>query len=130
MSFSGQVATTLRPILRRSVNSVPYADYPLVELVKLQNWRTLTQVLRHGRPGPESSISKLLWSEMSQRLHDTAMDVLGPQAPLMRGDRRAAARGRWARSYLYYRAGTIFAGTSEIQRNIIAERVLGLPRNR
>jgi len=101
-----------------------------VELVKLQNWRTLTQVLRHGRPGPESSISKLQWSETSQRLHDTAMDLLHTHAPLVRGEHRAVDGGRWARSYLYYRAGTIFAGTSEIQRNIIAERVLGLPRDR
>jgi alkylation response protein AidB-like acyl-CoA dehydrogenase len=73
---------------------------------------------------------KLFWSEMSQRLHDTAMEILGVRGLLMPGDPRAVAAGRWPRSYLYYRAGTIFAGTSEIQRNIIAERVLGLPRGR
>ncbi len=101
-----------------------------VELVKLHNWRTLTNLLRHGKPGPESSLVKLFWSEMSQRLHDTAMDILGVHGVLMHGDARAVAHGRWPRSYLYYRAGTIFAGTSEIQRNIIAERVLGLPRAR
>jgi alkylation response protein AidB-like acyl-CoA dehydrogenase len=67
---------------------------------------------------------------MSQRLHDTAMEILGVHGVLVHGDARAVARGRWPRSYLYYRAGTIFAGTSEIQRNIIAERVLGLPRAR
>jgi len=99
-----------------------------VELTKLHNWRTLTGLLRHGKPGPESSLVKLFWSEMSQRLHDTAMDILGPKAQLIKGDRRVAANGRWQRSYLYYRAATIFAGTSEIQRNIIAQRVLGLPR--
>ena len=65
---------------------------------------------------------------MSQRLHDTAMDVLGNDGQLWAGDPRAVARGRWLRSYLYYRAATIFAGTSEVQRNIIAQRVLGLPR--
>ena len=101
-----------------------------VELVKLHNWRTLTNLLRHGKPGPESSLVKLFWSEMSQRLHDTAMEILGADAQLVAGDPRAVARGRWQRSYLYYRSGTIFAGTSEIQRNIIAERVLGLPRGR
>src|SRR5262249_14434738 len=100
------------------------------ELLKLRNWRTLAQLLRRGKPGPESSLVKLFWSEMSQRLHDTAMEVLGVDGQLMKGDRRAVAAGRWPRSYLYYRAGTIFAGTSEIQRNIIAERVLGLPRTR
>jgi len=99
-----------------------------VELLKLHNWRTLTQLLRHGKPGPESSLVKLFWSEMSQRLHDTAMEILGVHGLLVHGDPRAVARGRWPRSYLYYRSGTIFAGTSEIQRNIIAERVLGLPR--
>jgi hypothetical protein len=101
-----------------------------VELTKLHNWRTLTGLLRHGKPGPESSLVKLFWSEMSQRLHDVAMEVLGTHGQLMKGDPRAIATGRWQRSYLYYRSATIFAGTSEIQRNIIAERVLGLPRSR
>jgi len=126
---------------RRTVEGTPAATHPIlrqrlaqsvieVELLKLQNWRTLTQLLRHGKPGPESSLVKLFWSEMSQRLHDTAMEILGVDGQLMHGDARAVAHGRWPRSYLYYRAGTIFAGTSEIQRNIIAERVLGLPRSR
>jgi alkylation response protein AidB-like acyl-CoA dehydrogenase len=101
-----------------------------VQLLKLHNWRTLTHILRHGTPGPESSLVKLFWSEMSQRLHDAAMEILGVGGQLVEGDRRAVAGGRWVRSYLYYRSGTIFAGTSEIQRNIIAERVLGLPRAR
>jgi alkylation response protein AidB-like acyl-CoA dehydrogenase len=124
---------------RQPLNGAPAAADPLirqrlaqacveVELLKLHNWRTLTQLLRHGKPGPESSLVKLFWSEMSQRLHDAAMEILGAYGPLTEGDAHALARGRWARSYLYYRAGTIFAGTSEIQRNIIAERVLGLPR--
>ncbi len=101
-----------------------------LELFKLHNWRVLTSVLRHGKPGPESSLVKLFWSEMSQRLHDTAMDLLGPRAQLWRGDSHSVDNGRWARSYLYYRSCTIFAGTSEVQRNVIAERVLGLPRSR
>jgi alkylation response protein AidB-like acyl-CoA dehydrogenase len=124
---------------RQRINGVPAAADPLVrqrlaqvcvevELLKLHNWRTLTQILRHGKPGPESSLVKLFWSEMSQRLHDVAMEILGVWGPLMQGDPHAPAHGRWPRSYLYYRAATIFAGTSEIQRNIIAERVLGLPR--
>jgi alkylation response protein AidB-like acyl-CoA dehydrogenase len=56
------------------------------------------------------------------------MEILGTHAQLMKGDARAIVAGRWQQSYLYYRSATIFAGTSEIQRNIIAERVLGLPR--
>jgi len=101
-----------------------------VELFKLHNWRTLTHLIRHGKPGPESSVIKLFWSEMSQRLHDTAMELLGPFGQIDRGDARTIARGRWLHSYLYYRSASIFAGTNEIQRNILAERVLGLPRGR
>ena len=122
----GGTRATSHPLARQRLAQA----FVEVELLKLHNWRTLTNLLRHGRPGPESSLVKLFWSEMSQRLHDTAMEILGVDGQLMPGDRRAIARGRWPRSYLYYRAGTIFAGTSEIQRNIIAERVLGLPRSR
>ncbi|MDX2169250.1 MAG: acyl-CoA dehydrogenase family protein, partial [Deltaproteobacteria bacterium] len=100
-----------------------------VEITKLANWRTLTQLRRSGTPGPESSLVKLFWSEMSQRLHDTAMQVLGVAGQHWPGEPRAIANGRWLRSYLYYRAASIFAGTNEVQRNIIAQRVLGLPRS-
>jgi alkylation response protein AidB-like acyl-CoA dehydrogenase len=112
------------PVIRQQLAQV----FIEVELTKLHNWRTLTQLRRYGKPGPESSMVKLFWSEMSQRLHDTAMQVLGVHGQLCPGEPRATARGRWLRSYQYYRAATIFAGTSEVQRNIIAQRVLGLPR--
>jgi alkylation response protein AidB-like acyl-CoA dehydrogenase len=97
-----------------------------VEIAKLNNWRTLTRLVRGEPLGPESSFIKLYWSEMSQRLHDTVMRALGPRAALVGSN--APARGRLVDSYLYYRAASIFAGTSEVQRNIIAQRVLGLPR--
>jgi alkylation response protein AidB-like acyl-CoA dehydrogenase len=71
---------------------------------------------------------KLYWSEMSKRLHDTAMAVLGTAAPLWRGASDNPGDGAWQRSWLYYQASSIFAGTNEIQRNIIGDRVLGLPR--
>jgi alkylation response protein AidB-like acyl-CoA dehydrogenase len=99
-----------------------------VEIMKLTNWRTLTRMLRSEPLGPESSSVKLFWSEMSQRMHDTAMDLMGPFGLLVAGSPRAVRNGRLQRSYVYYRAATIFAGTSEIQRNIIAQRILGLPR--
>jgi alkylation response protein AidB-like acyl-CoA dehydrogenase len=99
-----------------------------VRLFQLQNWRSLSR-LQHGRPlGPEASTAKLYWSEMSQRLHHTALAVLGDTAPLWRGAADNPGDGRWQRSWLYYRAASVFAGTSEIQRNIIGERTLGLPR--
>src|SRR5690606_27385477 len=103
------------PIIRQKVAAM----YTEVEIFKLHNWRTLTQVRRQGKPGPESSLAKLFWSEMSQRLHDVAMEILGPRAQYRGGDPRAVWNGRWQRSYQYYRAATIFAGTSEVQRNII-----------
>ena len=85
--------------------------------------------VEHGRElGPEGSALKLYWSEMSKRLHETAMAVLGPAAPLWRGADGNPGDGRWQRSWLYYQSSSIFAGTNEIQRNIIGERVLGLPR--
>jgi len=101
-----------------------------VEITKLNNWRTLTRIERKQPLGPEASFVKLFWSEMSQRMHDTLMDVLGPDGLCWQPGPRAIAGGRLVRSFLYYRSASIFAGTSEIQRNILAERVLGLPRSR
>ncbi len=101
-----------------------------VEITRLNNLRTLTRIQRHEPLGPESSFVKLFWSEMSQRMHDTLMDVLGPSGLCWQAGPHAVAGGRLSRSWLYYRAASIFAGTSEIQRNILAERVLGLPRSR
>ncbi|HJQ83602.1 MAG TPA: acyl-CoA dehydrogenase family protein [Candidatus Binatia bacterium] len=101
-----------------------------VEITRLNNWRTLTRIQRSEPLGAESSFVKLFWSEMSQRMHDTLMDVLGPAGLCWQPGPRAVEGGRLARSYLYYRAASLFAGTSEIQRNILAERVLGLPRAR
>jgi len=76
----------------------------------------------------EGSILKLYWSEMSQRLHALVLDVLGPAAPLWQGAAHNPGDGTWQRSWLYYQAASIFAGTNEIQRNVVGERVLGLPR--
>jgi len=93
--------------------------YAEVRIFQLHNWRSLSRIAKGAEVGPEGSALKLWWSEMSQRLHATAMDVLGPDAAL---------DGRWQRSWLYYRSASIFAGTNEIQRNVVGERVLGLPR--
>jgi alkylation response protein AidB-like acyl-CoA dehydrogenase len=99
-----------------------------VRLFQLQNWRSLSR-LQHGRElGPEAATAKLYWSEMSQRLHHTVLAVLGDAAPLWRGADGNPGGGRWQRSWLYYRAASIFAGSNEIQRTIIGERTLGLPR--
>ena len=99
-----------------------------VRLFQLHNWRTLSRLAKGQDPGPEGSALKLYWSEMSKRLHDTVMTVLGPAAPLWRGAKDNPGDGSWQRSWLYYQASSIWAGTNEIQRNIIGERVLALPR--
>ncbi|MGH7336516.1 MAG: acyl-CoA dehydrogenase family protein [Myxococcota bacterium] len=97
------------------------------EILRFVGYRSLTRMMRRGQPGPESSIEKILGSETDQRLQETAMAVLGPYALLSEGP-RAPVGGTSAAAYLYSRANTIMGGTSEIQRNIIAQRVLGLQR--
>ena len=87
-----------------------------------------TRLARGEEIGAESSIVKLFWAGMSQRLYETAIAVLGPDALLMPDDDDAVDGGRWARGLLSTRANSIMGGTSEIQRNIIGERLLGLPR--
>ncbi len=129
MALAREVTRAGRPASRDPVMRQHLAQHYIeVEIMKLLNWRTLTRVLRQESLGPEGSGVKLFWSEMSQRMHDTGMELLGvfglaPAAPGL-----GARARRLQRSYLYYRAATIFAGTSEIQRNIIAQRILGLPR--
>jgi alkylation response protein AidB-like acyl-CoA dehydrogenase len=98
-----------------------------VEILRLAGCRSLTQLLRTGRPGVESSVEKVLGSETDQRLQETAMRLFGPAA-LLRDGRWAVENGSRARTYLYSRSETIMGGTSEIQRNVIAQRLLGLPR--
>jgi alkylation response protein AidB-like acyl-CoA dehydrogenase len=99
-----------------------------VRLFQLHNWRSISRTAKGAEPGPVGSINKLWWSEMSKRLHDTAMRVVGPSAPLWRGASGNPGDGAWQRSWLYYQASSIWAGTNEIQRNVVAERILGLPR--
>jgi alkylation response protein AidB-like acyl-CoA dehydrogenase len=83
---------------------------------------TLSQVtdLVEGRsPGAESSLNKLYWSELDIALHETALELLGPDAEV---------DGPWSRGHMFSLSGPIYAGTNEIQRSIVAERLLGLPR--
>ena len=100
-----------------------------VRLFQLNNWRSLSRLAKGQAPGPEGSALKLYWSEMSQRLHEVAMAVLGTSSPLWRGADGNPGDGAWQRSWLYYHGASIWAGTNEIQRTIIGERVLGLPRD-
>jgi len=100
------------------------------EAMRFNGYRGLTRMLRGEPPGPEGSINKLMWSEVNQRLMDTALEVLGPAALLAAGEESAPDGGRWSYQFLRSRANSIEGGTSEVLRNILAERVLGLPRSR
>ncbi len=89
-------------------------------------WQTfwvVTQLAEGGTTGAESSLVKLFWSELDVRLHQLAIDLLGPHAELVDGD-----DAEWMKGWQFSLSGPIYAGTNEIQRNVVAERVLGLPR--
>ncbi len=100
------------------------------ELLKLNNYRALTRLLRGNSPGPEGSVPKLQWAEMNQRLQELAIEIQGSYGQLYQGEEKAQHGGYWQYGFLRSRANSIEGGTSEIQRNIIAERVLGLPKGR
>ena len=89
------------------------------EAYRLYTWGTVTQLADGGDIGAAGSVNKVWWSELDVALHETALDLLGPQAEV------ASA---WTDGYLFSLSGPIYAGTNEIQRNIVAERILGLPR--
>lgn len=100
-----------------------------VELVRLNGMRNLAKVLAGQEPGPEGSMSKLFGQHVEQNLHELALDLGGEFGVLDRGAEDAPNKGKWALGWLRTRASTIGGGTSEIQRNVLAERVLGQPRD-
>jgi alkylation response protein AidB-like acyl-CoA dehydrogenase len=99
-----------------------------VEIMRLMNCRTLTRLERGEEPGPESSLVKLFWASLTQRLHQLGLELEGPHAQLVAGSPHALEDGRWQQAFLWSRVGAIAGGTSEVQANIIAQRILGLPR--
>ncbi len=99
-----------------------------LRVLRLHNWRTLSRLSRGVEPGPESSWVKLAWTDMTQHLSDGALGALGDAAPLGAGATDNPGSGRWQRQWLWSKAASIAGGTSEVQRNIIGERILGLPR--
>ncbi|MFM8971488.1 MAG: acyl-CoA dehydrogenase family protein [Actinomycetota bacterium] len=107
------------PVLRDRL-AAAYID---AEAYRWQTFGTVTRIVEGVPTGPESSMVKIFWSELDVALHDLALDLLGPHAELLDGP-----EGAWMKGYEFSLAGPIYAGTNEIQRNVVAERVLGLPR--
>ncbi|MFD3377470.1 MULTISPECIES: acyl-CoA dehydrogenase family protein [unclassified Streptomyces] len=106
------------------------ADFEIrVQIMRLTGMRTIADIMAKGEPGPASSTSRLFIVTFEQELHEFALEMLGAYGILGRRDPHAVQRGRWVWGFLRTRASSIGAGTAEIQRNTIAEQVLGLPRD-
>ncbi|MFJ8300785.1 acyl-CoA dehydrogenase family protein [Streptomyces sp. NPDC094447] len=97
---------------------------------RLFTYANASRIAAGGSLGAESSLNKVFWSELDIALHETALDLLGPYGELSDEAADAPARGGWAEGHTFSLAGPIYAGTNEIQRDIIAERLLGLPKGR
>jgi alkylation response protein AidB-like acyl-CoA dehydrogenase len=93
------------------------------EAYRLYTWGTVTRLADGGQVGFAGSVNKVFWSELDIALHETALDLVGPTSELREGPDAA-----WLDGYLFSLAGPIYAGTNEVQRNVVAERILGLPR--
>jgi alkylation response protein AidB-like acyl-CoA dehydrogenase len=98
------------------------------EAYALETYRTVSRLLAGGKIGAEASLNKIFWSELDIRMHELALQILGDRGELLPEAPAAQGVGTWLDSYLFALSGPIYAGTNEIQRNIVAERILGLPR--
>jgi alkylation response protein AidB-like acyl-CoA dehydrogenase len=113
------------PVFRQQLGQ-SYID---VMVLKYHGLRNLSHQLQGGMPGPEGSIGKLLWSEPNQRINEIVLGMQGPNSQIMSGSPWSVQDGYWQYGFLRSKGNTIEAGSSEIQRNIIGERVLGLPKD-
>ena len=113
------------PILRQRIAALWIAEQAL----QLNGYRSLTKILRGGAPGPEGSTSKLFWSWLDQELALTATQIIGPYSQIGEGSPWAPDDGQWQFYELLARGSGIRAGTTEILKNILGERVLGLPKD-
>jgi alkylation response protein AidB-like acyl-CoA dehydrogenase len=111
------------PVMRQKL-AQSYID---IEIMRLNQMRSVSRISQTGVPGPEGSVHKIFWSELNQRFQQVAMELLGPYAQLTNGG--AIDDGQWAYNFLRARGNTIEAGTSEVQRNIVGHFVLGLPKS-
>ena len=114
------------PVLRQRVAQM----YIETQALRFTYYRSLTRLMRGDIPGPEGSIIKLHASELHKRITDTAVELEGMASQVMAGSPWTIRQGYWQREFLWAPASSIAAGTTEIQKNILGERVLGLPRDR
>jgi alkylation response protein AidB-like acyl-CoA dehydrogenase len=134
--FERAVAQLAQLARERGVGSDPSTRQKVAQaqieahIFRLIGLRNLTSAQHGQAPGPEASLTKLYWSEMDKRIQETALGVEGLYGALAPESPSAIEDGRWQFGWMWAQAETIYAGSSEIQRNIIAERVLGLPRGR
>jgi alkylation response protein AidB-like acyl-CoA dehydrogenase len=113
------------PVVRQKIAALSIGE----RVLQLNGYRSLTKILRGGAPGPEGSTSKLFWSQLDQELAEFATELIGPYSQLKAGSTRAPDDGEWEFYCLLARGSGIRAGTTEILRNILGERVLGLPKD-
>jgi alkylation response protein AidB-like acyl-CoA dehydrogenase len=113
------------PVLRQKLAQLVIDN----AVFKYTGARAITRLLKGERPGPEASVGKIWWCERHQALQEVAQEVLGPSLQLGRGSPWAVDQGLWQYTFLRSRANSIEGGTTEIQKNIVAERVLGLPKD-
>ena len=93
------------------------------------NYRALSKILRQEKNWPEVPLAKLQWSYLAQTLAELAIDLLGPSALAARGADDAIDGGAWNRLYVFQRYTSIGAGTTEVQKNIIADKAIKMPRS-
>jgi alkylation response protein AidB-like acyl-CoA dehydrogenase len=100
------------------------------EIFRVTNYRGLTKIMKSGVPGPEGSLGKWQWADVNQAIAEVAMEIEGPYAQLEGDSEYSIESGEWQYQFLRTRANSIEGGTTEILKNIVAERVLGLPKLR
>jgi alkylation response protein AidB-like acyl-CoA dehydrogenase len=113
------------PVLRQKIAALQISE----RCLQLNGYRSLTRILQGAHPGPEGSTSKLFWSQVDQELADVATEIIGPYSQIAAPSAFAPDDGQWEFYALLARGSGIRAGTSEILRNILGERVLGLPKD-
>jgi alkylation response protein AidB-like acyl-CoA dehydrogenase len=145
ISFRGELDKLNNLAREKGVTTNPHIRQRLaqahikVEIMRFLGYRTLTAFMNGSQPGPEASIGKLWWSEYHKEVTELAVDILGADALVPVGQTPHTAfttdspgspndSANWAGVFMNARAGTIYAGTSQVQRGIVGEQVLGLPK--